>query len=92
MGKRERSERFPVRCLECGKRFMTASMVPECPKCGGSDIEPAEVFAAPRRELARVAAPWLGAGTAPAPEAAAALAPEVPLAFLHLDDWWAGRE
>lgn len=28
-----------VVCLECGKRFLTTSMLPSCPKCGGSDID-----------------------------------------------------
>jgi hypothetical protein len=37
--KRE-SKRFPVVCLECGKKFLTASMDPRCPKCNGVDIEP----------------------------------------------------
>lgn len=30
-----------VICRECGKRFSTKSMLPSCPKCHGSDIEPA---------------------------------------------------
>jgi len=34
-----KSERIKVKCLECGKTFKTASILPECPKCGGSDIE-----------------------------------------------------
>jgi DNA-directed RNA polymerase subunit RPC12/RpoP len=29
-----------VVCMECGAQFSTKSMLPECPKCGGSDIEP----------------------------------------------------
>ena len=29
----------PVECMECGRRFKTRSYIPECPKCGGSDIE-----------------------------------------------------
>ncbi|KKK97281.1 hypothetical protein LCGC14_2654320 [marine sediment metagenome] len=37
----KKSNRFPVECLECGKKFTTASMLPACPKCGGSDIEEA---------------------------------------------------
>lgn len=28
-----------VVCLECEKRFLTTSMLPSCPKCGGSDID-----------------------------------------------------
>ena len=31
--------RIRVVCLECGRKFSTHSMLPECPKCGGSDIE-----------------------------------------------------
>ena len=31
--------RVPVVCLECGRRFKTATLTPSCPKCGGSDIE-----------------------------------------------------
>lgn len=31
-----------VECLECGKKFKTSSLLPVCPMCGGSDIEPAE--------------------------------------------------
>lgn len=34
------ARRILVMCLECGKRFSTAKMVPSCPKCGGSDVEP----------------------------------------------------
>lgn len=29
-----------VECLECGRKFATTSMLPTCPACGGSDIEP----------------------------------------------------
>ncbi len=32
-------ESFGVECMECGKKFKTKSMVPSCPKCGGSDID-----------------------------------------------------
>jgi len=32
-----------VKCQECGKKFKTMSMVPTCPKCGGSDIDLAEM-------------------------------------------------
>lgn len=28
-----------VVCLECGKKFATRSLDPECPKCGGVDID-----------------------------------------------------
>jgi len=34
-----KKEKFPVICLECGKKFKTSSYLPECPKCNGSDIE-----------------------------------------------------
>jgi hypothetical protein len=33
------SSRIGVECQECSKKFWTASMLPECPKCGGTDIE-----------------------------------------------------
>lgn len=33
------SNRFPVECRECGKKFQTASILPSCPKCKGSDID-----------------------------------------------------
>lgn len=36
---KEASESFTVQCQECGKSFKTKSMVPECPKCGSSDID-----------------------------------------------------
>jgi len=26
-------------CLECGRKFRTASALPECPRCGGSDVD-----------------------------------------------------
>ena len=28
-----------VVCRECGKTFTTKSTLPECPRCGGSDID-----------------------------------------------------
>jgi len=31
--------RIAVECLECGRKFKTASMLPSCPKCGGLDID-----------------------------------------------------
>lgn len=37
--KRATSQRIPVVCMECDKKFSTAKIIPECPKCGGSDIE-----------------------------------------------------
>lgn len=33
---------FSVTCQECGKKFKTRSMLPDCPKCGGSDIDLSE--------------------------------------------------
>jgi hypothetical protein len=32
--------RISVVCQECGKKFKTAKVCPECPKCHGVDIEP----------------------------------------------------
>ena len=37
-----KKEKFAVECLECGRNFKTSSMIPSCPKCGGSDIELAD--------------------------------------------------
>ena len=31
--------KISVECLECGKKFKTASMFPNCPKCKGVDID-----------------------------------------------------
>jgi Zn finger protein HypA/HybF involved in hydrogenase expression len=31
--------KIAVVCLECGKKFVTARELPECPKCHGTDIE-----------------------------------------------------
>ncbi|MFQ5668556.1 MAG: hypothetical protein ACE5I7_19295 [Candidatus Binatia bacterium] len=31
--------KIQVQCQECGRKFSTASMLPSCPKCGGSDID-----------------------------------------------------
>lgn len=28
-----------VECLECGRKFKTRSTLPECPTCGGSDVD-----------------------------------------------------
>ena len=38
--RRHASRRFRVMCLECERKFRTASMLPRCPRCGGSDVEP----------------------------------------------------
>jgi Zn finger protein HypA/HybF involved in hydrogenase expression len=35
-------KRIDVVCLECDKRFKTASYTPSCPRCHGSDIEVAD--------------------------------------------------
>lgn len=40
-------EKIAVECLECGRKFKTASFVPECPKCGGSDIDIRAEFVRP---------------------------------------------
>ena len=37
-----------VECLECGETFATSNNLPECPKCGGSDVEPTEIMVALR--------------------------------------------
>jgi len=31
--------RIRVMCLECSTSFYTSSLIPECPGCGGSDID-----------------------------------------------------
>lgn len=38
------SERIKVVCLECGKKFSVSpkNVSPDCPKCGGADIEVAD--------------------------------------------------
>ena len=33
------TESIKVVCMECGKKFTTKKVIPECPKCGGVDIE-----------------------------------------------------
>ena len=33
------TERIKVVCLECGKKFQTVNLIPECPKCGGVDVD-----------------------------------------------------
>jgi DNA polymerase II large subunit len=35
---------FRVECLECGAKFRTQSMIPECKNCGSTDVELAEEF------------------------------------------------
>ena len=37
---RQREPGIPVACNECGRKFTTRSMLPVCPKCNGSDVEP----------------------------------------------------
>lgn len=41
-----KSERIKVECLECGKKFTVGAKNtdPECPKCGGVDIDVREDF------------------------------------------------
>lgn len=34
------SERIKVVCMECGKKWATSNLIPECPKCGAVDVEP----------------------------------------------------
>lgn len=31
--------KIKVQCQECGKKFATSNPCPECPKCGGVDID-----------------------------------------------------
>ena len=31
--------RFRVVCLECGRRFRSSALLPECPGCSSSDVE-----------------------------------------------------
>ena len=40
---REKAVRILVQCMECGKRWRTSNLLPQCPKCNGVDIEPAEL-------------------------------------------------
>ena len=37
------ADKIAVQCLECGRKFRTSSMLPECPKCGGSDVDVADI-------------------------------------------------
>jgi len=34
-----KSKKIQVECMECCRTFQTSSMLPSCPKCGGSDID-----------------------------------------------------
>lgn len=34
--------RLHVVCLECERRFSTSNPMPECPSCGGTDVELAD--------------------------------------------------
>lgn len=34
-----RRHKMRVVCLECDRAFSTTSSIPECPNCGGSDID-----------------------------------------------------
>lgn len=35
----KKQHKIPVVCMECGKKFQTTKTIPECPKCGGVDVE-----------------------------------------------------
>jgi len=37
---KQKTEKIPVICNECNNKFKTSKLIPECPKCGGVDIEP----------------------------------------------------
>lgn len=37
--------RIKVRCLECGRKWKTASEMPQCSRCNSVDVEPAEAYA-----------------------------------------------
>jgi predicted Zn-ribbon and HTH transcriptional regulator len=37
----KKDNRFEAQCMECGRKFRTASYFPKCPKCGSYDIEEA---------------------------------------------------
>lgn len=39
MGKSAVLRFIKVQCMECGKKFQTTKIVPECPKCGGVDVD-----------------------------------------------------
>lgn len=59
----EESKSFSVKCLECGRKFKTSKMVPECPECGGGDIDIAEAFPSngmKRHVCKSCGAPWHG--------------------------------
>lgn len=35
----DRSYRMRLVCLECSTKFKSANQIPECPGCGGTDVE-----------------------------------------------------
>lgn len=35
----KKSKRMMVECMECCHKFQSSSILPVCPKCGGSDID-----------------------------------------------------
>jgi len=37
------SPKIRVECMECGKKFSTSKLTPQCPRCNGVDVEPVEV-------------------------------------------------
>jgi Zn finger protein HypA/HybF involved in hydrogenase expression len=49
-----KTEPIKVECLECGRKFQTRSMDPECPKCHGVDIDVRTVVTAPARRIVMV--------------------------------------
>ena len=36
---RKSNKKIAVQCMECCRKFHSSSMLPVCPKCGGSDID-----------------------------------------------------
>lgn len=46
--------RIEAACQECGKRFVTASLLPVCTRCGSADIDvPDEVLLSVSKSLFR---------------------------------------
>lgn len=37
---RYKKPKIRVVCMECGKKFLTTKIIPQCPKCNSVDIEP----------------------------------------------------
>ncbi len=36
------TQQIKVKCMECGKKFKSASLSPQCSRCNSVDIEPIE--------------------------------------------------